>query len=171
MQCIHIIHLKTCYVRSTLAYEPLSDHIYPSSCMRAYSVVLPCPTLCDPLDCVACKAPLSRQCSRQDYWSGLRFPSLGDLPDPGIEPNSLVSPVLAGGLFITAPPGKPELTSNLSFVLIIPLLFFTILPFLYIPLRKFLILPVFKVCMNGIIILHAFFMPCCSHLPSFYLFF
>ena len=71
----------------------------------------------------------------------------------------------------TAPPGNPELTSNLSFVLIIPLLFFTILPFLYIPLRKFLILPVYEVCMNGIIILHAFFMPCCSHFPSFYFYF
>ena len=141
MQCIHIIHLKTRYARSTLAYEPLSDHTsYPSSCVHAYSVVLPCPTLCDLLDCVACKVPLSGQCPRQDYWSGLPFPSLGDLPDPGVEPSSLGSPVLAGGRFTTAPPGKPELTSNLSFVLIIPLLFFTILPFLYIPLGKLLIL-------------------------------
>ena len=40
--------------------------------------------------------------SRQEYWSGLLFPSPGDLPDPGIEP---VSPPLAGGLSTTAPPG------------------------------------------------------------------
>ena len=39
---------------------------------------------------------------RQEYWSGLPFPTLGDLPDPGIEPESLVSPALAGGFFITS---------------------------------------------------------------------
>ena len=41
--------------------------------------------------------------SRQEYWHGLPFPSPGDLPDPGIEPTS---PALAGGFFITEPPGK-----------------------------------------------------------------
>ena len=34
---------------------------------------------------------------RQEYWSGLPFPIPGDLPDPGIEPASLASPLLAGG--------------------------------------------------------------------------
>ena len=42
--------------------------------------------------------------SRQEYWSGLPFPSPGDLPDPGTEPRS---PALAGGFFTTEPPGKP----------------------------------------------------------------
>ena len=42
--------------------------------------------------------------SRQEYWSGLPFPSLGDLPDPGTEPLSLA---LAGGFFSPEPPGKP----------------------------------------------------------------
>ena len=37
---------------------------------------------------VACQAPLSMEFSRQEYWSGLSFPSPGDLPDPGIEPGS-----------------------------------------------------------------------------------
>ena len=37
---------------------------------------------------VACQAPLSMGFSRQEYWSGLPFPSPGDLPDPGIEPRS-----------------------------------------------------------------------------------
>ena len=41
---------------------------------------------------------------RQEYWSGLPFPSPGDLPDPGTEPTS---PTLAGGFFITEPPGSP----------------------------------------------------------------
>ena len=41
---------------------------------------------------------------RQKHWSGLPFPSPGDLPDPGIEPRSLA---LAGGFFTSEPPGKP----------------------------------------------------------------
>ena len=44
---------------------------------------------------------------RQEYWSGLPFPSPGDLSDPGIEPVSLAFPALAGGFFSTEPPGKP----------------------------------------------------------------
>ena len=40
--------------------------------------------------------------SRQEYLSGLPFPSPGDLPDPGIEPLSLNSPALAGGFFTTS---------------------------------------------------------------------
>ena len=44
---------------------------------------------------------------RQEYWVELPFPSTEDLPDPGIEPGSLVFPALAGGLFIAEPPGKP----------------------------------------------------------------
>ena len=46
-----------------------------------------CPTLATPWT-VACQAPLSVGFSRQEYWSGLPFPSAGDLPDPGIEPRS-----------------------------------------------------------------------------------
>ena len=41
---------------------------------------------------------------RQEYWSRLPFPSLGDLPDPGIE---LASAALAGGFFTTEPQEKP----------------------------------------------------------------
>jgi len=43
---------------------------------------------------VARQAPLSMGFPRQEYWSGLSFPPPGDLPDPGIEPMSLVSPAL-----------------------------------------------------------------------------
>ena len=46
-----------------------------------------CPTLCDLMD-YSPPAPLSMGFSRQEYWSGLPFPSPGDLPDPGIEPRS-----------------------------------------------------------------------------------
>ena len=50
-------------------------------------VVQSCPTLVTPWT-VACQAPLSIGFSRQKYWSGLPFPSPGDLPDPGTEPES-----------------------------------------------------------------------------------
>ena len=45
---------------------------------------------------VAHQAPLSKGFPRQEYWSGLPFPAPGDLPDPGIKPES---PALAGGFF------------------------------------------------------------------------
>ena len=56
---------------------------------------------------VARQAPLSMEFSRQEYWSGLPIASLKDLPHPGIEPESLASPALAGRFFTTAPPRKP----------------------------------------------------------------
>ena len=52
---------------------------------------------------VAHQAPLSMRFPRREYWSGLPFPSPGDLPNPGIKP---VSPTLAGGFFTTEPLGK-----------------------------------------------------------------
>ena len=64
---------------------------------------------------VACQAPLSMEFSRQEYWSGLPFPTPGDLPNPGSEPTSLASPVLAGRFFTTAPAGKHLQTNNQLF--------------------------------------------------------
>ena len=58
---------------------------------------------------VARQAPLSMGFPRQEYGSGLPFPALGDLPDAGIEPISLMFPALAAGFFITEPSGKPSL--------------------------------------------------------------
>ena len=46
-----------------------------------------CLILCEPMKCNH-QAPLSMEFSRQEYWSELLFLSLGDLPDPGIEPRS-----------------------------------------------------------------------------------
>ena len=48
-----------------------------------------CLTLCDPMDSSLHQAPPSMGFSRQEYWSGLPFPSSGNLPNPGIEPRSL----------------------------------------------------------------------------------
>ena len=58
--------------------------------------------LCVTLWTAACQASLSMGFSRQKDWSGLPFPPLGDLPDPGIEPMFPVSPALAGRLFPTS---------------------------------------------------------------------
>ena len=49
---------------------------------------------------VVCQAPLSAGFPRQEYWSGLSFPSPGDLPDPGLEPESSA----LAGRFVTAEP-------------------------------------------------------------------
>ena len=65
-----------------------------------------CPPVCDPMDYIAYQAPLSMGFSRQEYWIGLSFPSLGDLPGPGIKSESLVSPALAGRFFTTVPHPK-----------------------------------------------------------------
>ena len=56
---------------------------------------------------VARQAPLSREFSSQDYWSGLPLPTLGNLPNPGIKPISLASPAWAVIFFTTEPPRKP----------------------------------------------------------------
>ena len=48
------------------------------------------------------QAPLSMGFSKQEYWSGLPFPSPGDLPDPGIKAMSLRFPALAGEFFTTS---------------------------------------------------------------------
>ena len=53
---------------------------------------------------IAYQAPPSMGFSRQEYWSGLPFPSPGDLPDPGIEPRS---PALHADALPSEPPGKP----------------------------------------------------------------
>ena len=60
---------------------------------------------------VVCQDSLSIGFPRQEYWSGLPFPSPGDLPDPGIEPTS---PPLAGGLFTAEPLVKHSLLGALK---------------------------------------------------------
>ena len=53
------------------------------------------------------QAPLSMEFSRQEYWSGLKFPPPGDLPYLGIKLVSPVAPSLAGKFLTTEPPGEP----------------------------------------------------------------
>ena len=62
---------------------------------------------------VAYQAPQSMGFSRQEYWSGLPFPSPGDLPNPGIEPGS---PALQTDALPSEPLGKPKALINLIFL-------------------------------------------------------
>ena len=68
---------------------------------------------------VAHQAPLSMGFSRQEYWSGLPFPSLEDLPNPGTEPRF---PTLQSDSLLSEPPGKPQssirVVSNIMIVLL-----------------------------------------------------
>ena len=64
---------------------------------------LSCVRLCDPWTVVS-QAPPSIGFSRQEYWTGLPFPSPGDLPDSGIKPGS---PELQADSLLSEPPGNP----------------------------------------------------------------
>ena len=63
-----------------------------------------CPNLATPQS-TACQAPLSMEFPKQEYWSGLPFPSPGNLLDPGIESRS---PALQADALPSEPPGKPN---------------------------------------------------------------
>ena len=74
-------------------------------------VTLLCWTLCDAIDC-SYQTPLSMGFSRREYQSGLPFPSPGDLPNPGVEPES---PALRADALQSEPPGKSGKVMSLLF--------------------------------------------------------
>ena len=87
-----------------------------NSLMALYSMAIPqfsnhfpvaqsCLTLCDPMDLQPARFLCPWDFSRQEYWSGLPFPSLGDLPDPGI---NCRSPSLQVDSLLSKPPEKPK---------------------------------------------------------------
>ena len=78
-----------------------------------YLVAQSCPTLCSP---VGCSPPGSSVLGvlRQEYWSGLLFPSPGDLPGPWMESPSLASPALAGTFLTTSTTWKPKILHSFS---------------------------------------------------------
>ena len=61
---------------------------------------------------VAYQAPLSMGFSRQEHWTGLPFPSPGDLPNPRMEPRS---PALEADALTSEPPGKPYSYISLNY--------------------------------------------------------
>ena len=89
-----------------LCSECSTDHPFPISLPRLEKVkeLLSCVQFFATPWTTACQGPLSMEFSRQEYWSGLLFPSPGDLPNPEIEPVSLPSPALASGFFTTSAP-------------------------------------------------------------------
>ena len=68
---------------------------------------------------VVSQSPLSMGFTRQEYWSGLTFPTPRYLLKPGMDPESLTSPTLAGRFFTTVPPGRPIQTQYTHFQFII----------------------------------------------------
>ena len=90
----------------------LRSHTHVHACvLRRFSRV----QLFATLRTAACQASLSMGLSRQEYWSGLPCPPPGNLPDPGIEPVSLMSSALAGRFFTT------NATWEALFIVILPM--------------------------------------------------
>ena len=91
-----------------LYFDIIENFAYIYCIFVLCSVSQLCPTLCNnPLDCSPPGSSVHRDSPSQNNWSGLPFPPPGDLPDPGIEPSSPLSPALAGRFFSTEPWGKP----------------------------------------------------------------
>ena len=130
------------YLRAFISILPVSQYSYFSyfyfpcdilsnffwlifSSFTLYSIIFNVFVVVQSLSCVrvfgtpwtlVCQAPLSFGFSRQEYWSGLPFPSPGNLSGPGAKPASLA---LAGIFFTTEPPVKPlqSVTEYLIFVI------------------------------------------------------
>ena len=83
----------------THAYSFLNMYIYTHTCVCSVASVVSDSVI---LWTVACQAPLSMGFSRQEYWSRWSCPPPRDLPDPGMEPASLMPPALAGRFFTTS---------------------------------------------------------------------
>ena len=81
-----------------------SSNVIPKK-VKEREVTQLCPTLWTPWT-VAYQDPQSMEFSRQEYWSGLSFPSPGDLPSLGVEPRS---PALQTDTSLSEPPGKPHI--------------------------------------------------------------
>ena len=76
--------------------------LMPTKVEKCSEVAQSCPTLCDPMDC-SLLGSSSMGFSRQEFWSGLPFPSPGDLPDSGIKPGS---PAFQANALTSEPPGE-----------------------------------------------------------------
>ena len=111
-------------------WDPAAPHLvsrYPlliasRGCLLLSSVVcmlshFSCVWFCATLWTFACQPPLSMRFFRQEYWSELPCPLPGDLPDPGIEPVSLVSPASAGEFFTTSATWEAPSSAGSGFLL------------------------------------------------------
>ena len=94
------------YFRKFIPFDPFHPFHPPSkpclcACIFSHVRIFATPWT------AVCQAPLSMEFSRQNYWSELPFPTLGDLPTTRVKPASPGPPALAGRFFVTEPPGKP----------------------------------------------------------------
>ena len=96
---------------------------YPQTPSGLCCAVLSCVWLFATPWTVACQAPRSMEFSRQEYWSGLPYPSPGDLPNLGIKTGSPASPALVGRFFTTELPVKPWTCQNPGGLLCFPILY------------------------------------------------
>ena len=98
-------HWQLCPRRGREEHEPLLKSQRPLEIIYCPTCVLSCFSrvqLFATPRTVACQALLSMGFPRQGYWTGLPFPTLRHLPNPGIEPASLMSPALASRFFTTS---------------------------------------------------------------------
>ena len=104
--CSHLSKSYSCLLmcQKFVWYMPLCIYLSLSVCIFI-CVLSRGLSLCHPMDGVPPGSSV-HGFSRQEYWSGLPFPTPGVLPNPGIRPVSLVSPALAGRFLSLAPPGK-----------------------------------------------------------------
>ena len=86
------VNNETCSFEGVMLTYRVKLHV---CVLSHFSCVLLFAALC----IIACQSPLSMGFSRQEHWSEWSCPLPGDLPNPGIEPASLMSPALAGGIF------------------------------------------------------------------------
>ena len=84
--------------------HPVSFNCYRGTAAATAKSFQSCPTLCDPMDC-SLPGSSVHGIFRQEYWSGMPFPSPGHLPNPGMEPRS---PTLQVDSLPAEPPGKPK---------------------------------------------------------------
>ena len=95
-------------------FSDLGDDVWRKRIAQTWSEVLvtqSCSSLCNTMDCSPPQVPLSMGFSRKKYWSGLPFPSPGDLPNPGIES---ASPALQADSLTPEASGKqPRHTTNI----------------------------------------------------------
>ena len=96
---------KSLYFAFNFAVTNIINNYKLTMMLRSSLVAQSCLTLCDPMT-VAHQAPHFMGFSRQEYWSGLPFPSPGDFPDPGIKPRS---PALQADSLLTELQGKPKI--------------------------------------------------------------
>ena len=120
-QCVHLLRSSAVCEQDTDAPETHPAHVVrllphvpgntshsPGRPGEEVLVAQSCLALRNPMNCVAHQTPLSMGLSRQEYWSGLPFPSPGDLPDSGIEPSYPVSPALQEDYLPSEPPRKED---------------------------------------------------------------